>query len=199
MPVSLSQRLLQLATAGIVIAWPFLVSFGLNHGRISWLLPIVVGVLLVRLLLVRRQRGPMRAVLQAVTLAGIALCAISALLKSHQLLLFYPVAINLVMLCVFGASLASSQPLVERLARLRTPELPPEGIRYTRQVTRVWCLFFIVNGAIALFTALHGDLRLWTLWNGMLAYLCTGLLMAGEWLLRQRLIRRQRPTKRMAE
>ncbi|MEL2256273.1 hypothetical protein AAER79_32680, partial [Klebsiella pneumoniae] len=53
-------------------------------------------------------------------------------------------------------------------------------------VTQVWCGFFIINGAIALFTVLHADISLWTLWNGMIAYLLMGTLMAGEWLVRQR-------------
>lgn len=190
MPKPHSQRLLKLAAALVIIAWPFLVSYGLTHGGISWLLPIMVAVLLIRLLLARTTSGPMRSVVCCASLAGIALCALSALLKSHQLLLFYPVAINLVMLTVFGLSLRSNMPLVERLARLRDPSLPPEGVRYTRQVTKIWSLYFLLSAAAALFTALYGNLRLWTLWNGMIAYLLTGLLLAGEWLLRQRLMKR---------
>jgi len=62
-------------------------------------------------------------------------------------------------------------------------------VRYTRRVTQIWCLFFILNGTIATFTCLHGDMALWTLWNGLLSYLLIGLLMAGEWLVRQRIRR----------
>lgn len=190
MPKPYLPRLLKLAAASVMIAWPFLVSYGLTYGGMGWLLPIMVTVLLIRLLLARKTHGPMRSVISTAALAGIALCALSALLKSHQLLLFYPVAVNLVMLGVFGLSLRSKMPVVERLARLRDPALPPEGVRYTRQVTKVWSLFFMLSAAAALFTALHGNLRVWTLWNGMIAYLLTGLLMASEWLLRQRLIKR---------
>ena len=43
--------------------------------------------------------------------------------------------------------------------------------------------------AIALFTVLHADIRLWTLWNGMIAYLLMGTLMAGEWVVRQRVMK----------
>ncbi len=40
---------------------------------------------------------------------------------------------------------------------------------------------------MALFTALYGDMRLWTATrNGMIAYLLMGALMAGEWLVRRR-------------
>lgn len=188
-----SLPLMRLATGAIVLAWPLLVGFGLAHNGLHWLLPVMAALLLLRLFQVRKQAGPMRRVLQSVALAGIALCVASSVLKAHQLLLFYPVVVNLVMLAVFGGSLWSAMPLVERLARLREPNLPPEGVRYTRQVTRIWCLFFIVNGSVALFTALHGDMRLWTAWNGVIAYLLMGILMAGEWLVRRRLMKRVQP------
>lgn len=94
------------------------------------------------------------------------------------------------MLAVFGGSLWTAMPLVERLARLREPNLPPEGVRYTRNVTRVWCVFFIVNGSIALLTVMKGDMQLWTLWNGMIAYILMGTLMATEWLIRQRVMKK---------
>ena len=94
------------------------------------------------------------------------------------------------MLAVFGGSLWSSMPIVERLARLRDPQLPAVAVRYTRRVTQIWCAFFIFNGGVALFTALHGDMALWTAWNGMVAYLLMGLLMGSEWLVRHWMMNR---------
>lgn len=180
-----------LLTGLMLLAWPFLIGFGLTHNSLPWLLPVMALLLLLRLRLARRNTGPMRYVVQCVALAGIALCAASYLLKTHQWLLFYPVVVNLVMLAVFGGSLWTAMPLVERLARLREPNLPPEGVRYTRRVTLVWCGFFIGNGAMALYTVLHGDMHLWTLWNGMVAYILMGTLMAAEWLVRQRVIKKE--------
>lgn len=173
-------------TGLMLVAWPFLIGFGLTHNGLHWLLPLMALLLLFRLRQARLHAGPMRYVVQSVALAGIALCAASYLLKAHQWLLLYPVVVNLVMLAVFGGSLWTSMPLVERLARLREPNLPPEGVRYTRVVTRVWCGFFIFNGSVALFTVLRGDIALWTLWNGIIAYILMGTLMATEWLVRQR-------------
>lgn len=181
-----------LLTGLLLVAWPFLISVGLAHRSLHWLLPLMALLLLSRLYQSRRRAGPMRAITQTVAVAGIALCAASALLKTHQLLLFYPVVVNGVMLAVFGGSLWSAMPLVERLARVTEPNLPEKGVRYTRRVTQIWCLFFILNGSIALWTALHGDVRLWTAWNGMIAYLLMGTLMAGEWLVRRKLMKRER-------
>lgn len=174
-----------------LLAWPFVVWFGLTHNSLHWLLPLIALLLVLRLHQARRKAGPMRVVMQSVALVGIVLCVASTLLKTHQLLLFYPVVVNLLMLLLFGGSLWTAMPLVERLARLRDPQLPPEGVRYTRRVTQVWCLFFILNGGIALFTALRGDMRLWTAWNGVIAYMLMGTLMAAEWLVRRRVIKRK--------
>ncbi|WP_318392191.1 hypothetical protein [Enterobacter sp.] len=181
----------QKLSALLMLGWPFFIWFGLTHNSLHWLLPLMALLLIVRLRQIRQMTGPMRAVLQSVALAGIALCIASSLLKSHQLLLFYPLAVNLVMLCVFAGSLWTTQPLVERLARLRDPDLPAAAVRYTRRVTQVWCVFFIINGTLALLTAVHGDMQLWTAWNGLIAYLLMGTLMAGEWLVRCRVIKRE--------
>lgn len=181
-----------LLTGLLLVAWPFLIGFGLTHNSLHWLLPLMAGLLLFRLRQARHHAGPMRYVIQSVALAGITLCVASYLLKAHQWLLLYPVVVNLVMLAVFGGSLWTAMPLVERLARLQDPALSPQGLRYTRVVTRVWCGFFIFNGSVALFTVLRGDLALWTLWNGMIAYLLMGTVMAAEWLVRQRVRKKEK-------
>ncbi|CAM6344006.1 DNA gyrase subunit B [Citrobacter sedlakii] len=180
----------KLLTGMLLLAWPFLIWFGLAHNSLRWLLPLMALLLFLRFRQTRRQAGPLRVVTQVVAVAGIVLCVGSALLKTHQLLLFYPVVVNSVMLAVFGGSLWTSMPLVERLARLRDPQLPDAAVRYTRRVTQIWCVFFILNGSIALFTAIYGDMTLWTAWNGMIAYLLMGALMAGEWLVRRQMIKR---------
>ena len=182
---------LRLVAALLMLSWPFVVWFGLTHNSLHWLLPLMALMLLFRLRQARQAIAPLRAVSVGVAVVGIALCAASWLLKTHQLLLFYPVAVNLIMLAVFGGSLKTAMPLVERLARLREPQLPAAAVRYTRRVTQIWCIFFVLNGGMALFTALYGDMRLWTAWNGMIAYLLMGALMAGEWLVRRQVIKRE--------
>ncbi len=49
----------------------------------------------------------------------------------------------------------------------------------------------MINGGVAAFTCWYGDTHLWTLWNGMIAYLLMGALMTSEWLVRQRVLRRE--------
>lgn len=181
-----------LLTGILLLAWPFIIWFGLAHNSLQGLLPLMALMLFLRFRQTRRRAGALSVVTQIVAVAGMTLCIASYLLKTHQLLLFYPVVVNSVMLAVFGGSLWSRMPIIERLARLREPDLPERAVRYTRRVTQIWCAFFIINGGIALFTALYGDLSLWTAWNGMISYLLMGTLMAGEWLVRQRVIKRDK-------
>ncbi|EPY7298561.1 hypothetical protein ACXEI0_001871 [Klebsiella quasipneumoniae] len=182
-----------LLTGILLLAWPFIIWFGLAHNSLQGLLPLMALMLFLRFRQTRRRAGALSVVTQIVAVAGMTLCIASYLLKTHQLLLFYPVVVNSVMLAVFGGSLWSRMPIIERLARLREPDLPERAVRYTRRVTQIWCAFFIINGGIALFTALYGDLSLWTAWNGMISYLLMGTLMAGEWLVRQQVIKRDKP------
>src|SRR5262249_17447534 len=87
---------------------------------------------------------------------------------------------------LFALSLWKGPSVVERLARLREPDFPPAAVRYTRRVTQVWCVFFVVNGTIATATALWASPAAWALYNRLLAYVAMGLLMGGEWLVRRR-------------
>lgn len=186
-----SHRGLRWLAMGLIIAWPLLISAGIAYHSLKWLLPLLALVLLLRAWQTPRRAGPMRVITLITALAGSVLCAASWVLNAQHWLLWYPVVINLVMLLVFGGSLWSSMPLVERIARLREPHLSPHAIRYTRNVTRVWSLFFIVNGSIALGTVLRGDMTLWSAWNGVISYILIGLLMTGEWIVRQQVKKRE--------
>lgn len=119
--------------------------------------------------------------------AGALLLAAAALWGNAMLpLKLYPVLVNCALLIAFGYSLAAPPSMVERLARLREPDLPAAAIGYTRRVTQVWCVFFFINGALALGTALWASHAIWSLYTGVIAYLLMGLLFGAEYLLRMR-------------
>jgi uncharacterized membrane protein len=107
----------------------------------------------------------------------------------------YPVAMSTAFLWAFAHSLWRPPSMIERFARLMEPDLDARGVCYTRTVTKVWIGFFAINGAIALWTALAGSWLQWTLYNGALSYALAGLLMAGEYLVRQRVRRHGRASR----
>jgi uncharacterized membrane protein len=96
----------------------------------------------------------------------------------------YPVAVNAVLFGAFFRSLYSGQSFVEKMARLRRPDLDAQGVAYTRKVTQIWCGFFVLNGLCALALALWASTEAWTLYTGFIAYLLMGLLFGLEWLFR---------------
>ena len=79
----------------------------------------------------------------------------------------YPVIVNATLLGVFAYSLIvppSARSSGSRACAIRSCHAPAIG--YTRRVTQVWCVFFFVNGAIALYTALYASSALWSFYNG---------------------------------
>jgi 3-hydroxymyristoyl/3-hydroxydecanoyl-(acyl carrier protein) dehydratase len=56
---------------------------------------------------------------------------------------------------------------------------------YCRKVTLVWCAFFIFNGGIAAWTIFSGSDMLWSVYNGGISYILTGMLFAGEFIVRK--------------
>lgn len=122
-------------------------------------------------------------------LGAFALAAITGVFNVGWPLRWYPVFVNAALLVLFGVTLKQGPPMVERLARLREPELPPHAIAYTRKVTLAWCGFFAVNGSVAAVTALWGTDRQWALYNGGIAYALMGLFGGAEYLVRLRVKR----------
>jgi uncharacterized membrane protein len=122
-------------------------------------------------------------------IAGAALGVIAVLARADLPVKFYPVAVNVGMLGLFGWSLVRPPTVVERLARMQDPQLPPGAVTYTRKVTGAWCLFFVANGAVAAYTAVLSDDRLWAWYNGFLAYLLIGLMFACERVVRHFVLR----------
>lgn len=82
----------------------------------------------------------------------------------------------------FGRTLLSGRvPLIERIARVRDPDLPPPLRRYTRRLTAVWCAYFL---SAALLASAAG-LPLW--WSSALIWAGAVILFVGEHWFRARL------------
>ncbi|EGV05009.1 hypothetical protein HMPREF9952_0569 [Haemophilus pittmaniae HK 85] len=118
------------------------------------------------------------------------LLSIIAIRGSVEGMYWYPLVINGILLLLFGSSLWQSQTVVERLARIQEPNLSSAGIRYTRKVTILWCSFFIFNMFVVAVALLLGQYRFWALYSGVISYILLGILMSGEWLVRQRVKRK---------
>jgi uncharacterized membrane protein/3-hydroxymyristoyl/3-hydroxydecanoyl-(acyl carrier protein) dehydratase len=167
------------------ILYPFIVYFGMDHVSTPMFGMILGALWLVRAPALMRQPGG-RWML-AITLVY---CAVLAFGGEGHLLRWYPSLICALLFAAFALSLKFGPPMIERIARVAEPDLPPVAVAYTRKVTWVWVGFFVVNGTVSGLLAAWGPLSWWTFYNGILAYSVMGALFVGEWLMRQRLRRR---------
>lgn len=138
--------------AGLYPLWAW---WGLRHWGV---LPVAAALALVMLV-----RAALKRDLESWGFFATAslLALTSLLLDAEEPMLLYPVLVNVFLLWLFGSSLRGT-PVVERLARLKEKNLPPEGER-----------------------------SLWMLWNGCISYVLIGLLFAGEFLLRRLVMKRR--------
>lgn len=168
--------------ACLMMLYPVAVYFGIQYFQ-PWKIALILMLLLaVRLMTTSFDSRWNKLVL----LLCIAYSALAIWNNNLLTLRLYPILISLGLLIVFAMSLRYPPTVIEKLARLQHPQLPEQGVIYTRKVTQLWCVFFIFNASIASYTALFSSFEFWSLYNGFISYLLMGLLMAGEYLVRIR-------------
>ncbi|WP_130470313.1 hypothetical protein [Candidatus Magnetaquicoccus inordinatus] len=180
-------HLKQFWTATLFIAgtfYPFVVYFGLQYIPAQTWAVLALCITIGRFLGMRRLKSMLP--LLAALLASAALQALSLFWQADLAMLLYPTLMGLSFTLAFFYTLFSPPSMVERFATLRQP-VPAEAQSYLYKVTLVWVCFLLLNtlaSAGTVYDALHSDLQLWTLYNGLISYLLMGLLFVGEWLLR---------------
>jgi uncharacterized membrane protein len=73
---------------------------------------------------------------------------------------------------------------------MKEKELPEGGVAYCRGVTKVWCVFFVLNGAAAGGLALWAPVSWWAAYTGGAAYALMGLVFGVEYVVRKARFRR---------
>jgi uncharacterized membrane protein len=174
----------------LLLIYPIGVYFGLQY-----LEPRAMGLLLLLLLtarfaLARRhlKSDNFKSLLPITVVSG-SLCLLILVFNQTSMVLLNPALVNLVLLLSFGYTLYSPPSMIERLARLSGADISGPAVAYTRNVTLIWCGFFLLNGTVALYTCFFSSLETWTLYNGLISYLLMGLLFLIEYCVRQQKIR----------
>jgi uncharacterized membrane protein len=181
------RALANIALIGFGVVYPAIVFF--LRGAVEPSLFIILALLIIgaRLAFGEIGAGGWRPalILAAAALAGLAV--VDAALAARA----YPVLISLAAAGVFAATLWRPPSLIERFA-LASGEPWSAGLRfYCRNVTLIWAAWLVVNAAIAAHLALSHNDAAWALWTGLLSYLVSGALFAGEWMVRRTLAPRQ--------
>jgi uncharacterized membrane protein len=165
----------------LTVAYPFAVYFLMGRGGVRYAGLALLAILAMRILTPNPRRGQMLGMLAAGALFAVAIVVTS----NETLARLYPVAVNATLLATFGYSLLHPPAVLERLVRATGVELDDSARLYLRKLTAVWCVFFFLNGAIALATALLGTREVWVIYNGLVSYLIAGSIFLGEKLVRQ--------------
>lgn len=181
--------MLTVARVAVRLAYPVLIL-----GSWYWDAPRLMGLLLLVLLWLQRALGggivgnALRRMSRLDWIVALMLSGMSSAIAwtgDATLLRLYPALVNLGLLVAFGATLHRGPSMIERFARIGTPDLHPDAQAYTRRVTVLWCGFFIANGLFSVYTGLVWNLADWAVYNGIVAYLLIGALLSGEWLWRR--------------
>ena len=185
------KKFLAVIIALLIICYPFIVYFGLNYFSIRYVALGIAFIFLLRLILVRSSLSVFsKRFLISVALVGIGVSLIGVISNKELIIKLYPFVMNFFIFCLFSYSLFCPPTIIERLARLTYQDLPKSAIKYTQKVTIVWCIFFTINGAIALWTALFASMKVWTFYNGFVSYILIGVLFVTEFFVRQIVKRR---------
>lgn len=164
----------------LMILYPFLVGWGLSQGHFVWVSAILIVLGVMRLL----SKG--NSLLLPLTWFAILCGGLSLLLKDHAWLKMYPVFMSVGAGIIFATTLIKPPSMIERFARLVEPDLPESGVIWTRKVTIIWCVFFVINAVIALYTVIFAPMKVWVIYNGFISYILMGILFLGEFILRKR-------------
>lgn len=185
----------KIAFVAVIVAYPIIVYLGLGYFESRSIAIALIVAALARFFLIRQLDGHAARMPQSnLVTALLLLVGIAGMVSNSPVLLqYYPVCMNALMFMLFVISLFRPPSIIEQIARIKTPDLPEAGVTYTRKVTMVWCGFFVVNGAISLYTILHTNMEFWAVYNGLISYSLMGLLFAGEYLVRRNLQRSAAP------
>jgi uncharacterized membrane protein len=94
----------------------------------------------------------------------------------------------------FGWSLrAGHVALCTRFADKVHGPLTPQELRYTRQVTAAWVLFFVLMTAATLGLYLFSPLRVWSVFANFCSLPLVALMFAGEYAVRRRVLPQVKP------
>lgn len=170
---------------GIILAfYPFLVFFSFKFFE-----PRIVSLLFLLLIFVHFfivRKSKFSAIFQKygiIILASILL-VLTQIFNQILFVKIYPFLVNLFLLILFSYSLFSPPTIIEKFARIYEKNLLPPEIKYTRNVTIIWCLFFIINGLISLYTSYFSSMKIWVFYNGFLTYILIGTLFGCEYIVR---------------
>jgi uncharacterized membrane protein len=99
------------------------------------------------------------------------------------------VSFNSVLAMIFGRSLLGErEPLVTVFARLIHEAMTPELLRYTRQVTLAWTLFFLISTLLSIVLFILAPIESWSVFANLLGLPSVAAMFVVENEVRKRIL-----------
>ena len=174
----MSKKLISVLLTILMVCYPFAVMWAIQHDQLFLVSGLLITVAVIRFFLFFYQ------IFLPLTIFALLCGTLTLLLQNALWLKFYPVLMSLGSATLFAYTLIRPPTMIERFARLHQPDLPESGVRWTRQVTKVWCGFLVFNALVALITVFLST-QIWALYNGFISYVLMGILLLGEFVLRR--------------
>lgn len=172
----------------IIIFYPFIIFFSLNNFEPRILSLFLLAVISIRFLQTKQSKNNKNNLLlfqkYGVLIGGITLVILIQIYNQDIFIKLYPVLMNLIFFFSFSYTLLSPPSMIERFARIQNKNPSKHLKKYTYKVTIAWCLLFLFNTIMSVYTAIYTDLKTWTLYNGFISYLLIGTLFFGEFIIR---------------
>ena len=169
----------------IVITYPVFVFLAL----VVFHLPISIvslGMMVIALAYFAFVSGDGRKNWTAIILGVMALVVLVT--RSELVLRFYPVFMTLVFLVMFGVPLLKGRPIITRFAMMIDPVIavhPARGMleRCCRGLNIAWCVHILASMGINIAICFGSTLEIWTIYNTVVSYAVTGLLVSAQFLV----------------
>lgn len=193
MTLNPTQVLRSLVPVALMAAWAVAAYFG-SAGRGSPDFNTAVGVMpfvVLFAMLLWRARHPL-GVAAGCLLAAATLVWLWPALRQNVALLYFTehLGTNLALATLFGKTLVGpGEPLITRFARIvNNGVLSERQLRYTRQATQAWALFFLANATLSSLLYALAPLAVWSFHANLLTAPLIGLMFAAEHLWRMRVL-----------
>ena len=174
--MTIRQKILKFFAVLITLLYPFAVFWSLERHLSMRFMVVILGIGVTA--------GFLKHGKKTVLLLGVLLCTALYVFNDIMFLKLYPVMMNALMCAAFWSSLYK-KPLITVFAEKMHCVLDDDGLAYTRKVTVAWTAFMAANTVLSMVSVFLSD-WLWTLYNGLISYILIGIMIVGEYLIRQR-------------
>ena len=173
----------QLSIAMMVI-YPLIAFISLSLERPLF----IIGYLLIIILVMGLDKCQHHRWFSAVILFSIIASILYFIQQANiQYLLFLPpLLIIFSFFMLFAQSLAAGKtPLISLYAKLLGDKLEERHLRYNRNLTILWSVFFFVLGTSSILLALFGSFDNWSLFTHVISYLLVAVFFVIEFIYRK--------------